>query len=1025
MMVCSETEGAVAMAWSPRAHVATVVSWLWCKAFLLLAICLSAAALLYSLGSLAALPQASLGSLPPPRAWLGSPTSQGGTGHNLVATRGDLLNKPVLQQHETVPMGSVDTTGCFLGLQGDEASGADAEAWSLRTANAPSASPLTAQTSPQWQSGSRHEEGLRLGTAVAVTLSPAQRLGTGVPVTSFLLPQAVDDPTCGFPHPLALGRLHGIKPGSQDAMQVPAVTSTHGLGQPVDMAVPPSPAASSQGISHAWGEPAASLTRLWPPSLRTAASGPSAGAVLLEVVPTQVLPGGTQGPSNASVSAKSAWTLMGTPSQSRGTADQPRDDENLGLGPSPDHQTMHRRADLGLAAAPLVPLPGVPSALPTERTLSSTEMDPGTVWIPSAMPSRLPWSMQPPGIFLHGHRAALLADTALTKVPGNGSKLLAAVLAHDVNHPQVLAPFLPTTESEGLAVTLGNAQQTLPPSTEAAPSLTQSRATSAAGPAVTGVSLPEPGVSKHPSKDGGAIAASPFPRAAGGPQSSSLGSPNQRPPLHPLFTTASEDGPTAEQYQTMKVTEMSVLPGQMTVAEEDGHSEPRTASVGAIAAPAGPPALPDTSTGSVPPPSSKNSTPECCSEAVHQSGTSSPSPTYLPPSLGAVHAASSLPGSQTLAAPAGVTLDGQSASSHLLTVREQFPAAAGEAFTPAELMTGKRGTLGMKPPTSHPPRLLSSAQPLPVHVLPLWFRLLGMAYTEALSSRASESYRQLEEEVRLMLNQMLSTYETFLQANVLEFMNGSVVVRGEALFRGDVPAPTNSHLIRTVVTEASRKKSIFSWQLEPQSVQSSGFSLENLEPEKLSLSLTIFQLGSSRTDPLERLVSEVTSSLSGLYHVRNFTIGQLRNLSGNLEITGDIYLDTPIHANVADVLQALSACCMDLTSLTVEGARLHLQAYPVSFLIINRHFNEELLDPHATEHQELSRDLGDVAWLLDLPWGCGLSAPCSDQPGSFGGTCALSWAKQGFGWFRLPGGPILSCCGRAHPGAPATQTRPS
>lgn len=52
------------------------------------------------------------------------------------------------------------------------------------------------------------------------------------------------------------------------------------------------------------------------------------------------------------------------------------------------------------------------------------------------------------------------------------------------------------------------------------------------------------------------------------------------------------------------------------------------------------------------------------------------------------------------------------------------------------------------------------------------------------------------------------------------------------------------------------------------------------------------------------------------------------------------------------------------------------------------------------------------AWLLDLPWGCGLPAPCSDQPGSFGGTCALTWAKQGFGWFRLPGGPILSCCGR-------------
>ncbi|XP_009468023.1 PREDICTED: COMM domain-containing protein 4 [Nipponia nippon] len=244
------------------------------------------------------------------------------------------------------------------------------------------------------------------------------------------------------------------------------------------------------------------------------------------------------------------------------------------------------------------------------------------------------------------------------------------------------------------------------------------------------------------------------------------------------------------------------------------------------------------------------------------------------------------------------------------------------------------------------------------------FRLLGIAYTEALSSRASRSYRELEEEVRLMLSQMLSTYETFLQANVLEFMNGSVVVRGEALFQGNVPAPTNSHLIRTVVTEASRGRSIFSWQLEPQSVQSSGFSLKNLDPEKLSISLTLFPLGKSRTDLLQGLTSKVTWSLSALYHVRNFTIAQLRNLSGNLEIAGDIYLDTIVHADVAEVLQALTAlatCSVDLTSLSVEGARLHLQVYPVSFLITNRHFSEDLLDPLAVEHQELTRDLGDAS----------------------------------------------------------------
>ncbi|XP_035755405.1 COMM domain-containing protein 4 [Egretta garzetta] len=274
---------------------------------------------------------------------------------------------------------------------------------------------------------------------------------------------------------------------------------------------------------------------------------------------------------------------------------------------------------------------------------------------------------------------------------------------------------------------------------------------------------------------------------------------------------------------------------------------------------------------------------------------------------------------------------------------------------------GNPGLPGVRPPASYSSGPHSPAQP--VHVLPLWFRLLGIAYTEALSSRASGSYRELEEEVRLMLNQMLSTYETFLQANVLKFMNGSVIVQGEALFRGNAPAPTNSHLIRTVITEARRGRSIFSWQLEPQSVQSGGFSLENLDPEKLSISLIVFQLGRSRTDALERLVSKVTWSLSALYPVRNFTIIQLRNLTGDLEITGDLYLDTIIHADVAEILQALTAlttCSVDLTSLSVEGSRLHLQVYPLSFLITNKRFSEDLLDPLAVEHQELIRDLGDM-----------------------------------------------------------------
>ncbi|KAK2524569.1 hypothetical protein Q9233_009498 [Columba guinea] len=303
-------------------------------------------------------------------------------------------------------------------------------------------------------------------------------------------------------------------------------------------------------------------------------------------------------------------------------------------------------------------------------------------------------------------------------------------------------------------------------------------------------------------------------------------------------------------------------------------------------------------------------------------------------------------------------------------VHEDGGMLVGSAGTPgccldvADVSSGanaKGQNLGM-PAVATARSCSGQKQELP-HVLPLQFRLLGVTYTAALSNSSSGRYRQLEEEVRLLLNQVLTSYETFLQANVLEFLNGSVVVRGEALFRGDNPAPTSSHLIRTLVTAVSRGRRPFSWQLEPRSVQSGGFSLENLDPEKLSFSLTALQLGRSRIEALESLTSEVTRCLSAHYPVRNVGITQLRDLHGHLEIDGDIYLDTIVHTDVAEVLQAMTAlanCSVDLLSLSVEGTGLHLQVYPFSFLITNRRFSEHLQDPLDPEHQELTRDLGDA-----------------------------------------------------------------
>lgn len=48
----------------------------------------------------------------------------------------------------------------------------------------------------------------------------------------------------------------------------------------------------------------------------------------------------------------------------------------------------------------------------------------------------------------------------------------------------------------------------------------------------------------------------------------------------------------------------------------------------------------------------------------------------------------------------------------------------------------------------------------------------------------------------------------------------------------------------------------------------------------------------------------------------------LRPLGGDLEVTGDLYLDTALHADIAAVLQALrvlASSSVDLSSLSVQG----------------------------------------------------------------------------------------------------------
>nr|XP_008118944.1 PREDICTED: mucin-17 isoform X1 [Anolis carolinensis] len=251
-----------------------------------------------------------------------------------------------------------------------------------------------------------------------------------------------------------------------------------------------------------------------------------------------------------------------------------------------------------------------------------------------------------------------------------------------------------------------------------------------------------------------------------------------------------------------------------------------------------------------------------------------------------------------------------------------------------------------------------------MHVLPLSFRLTGMDYFESLENKTSESYKKLAKEVQLTVNKMLSTYEGFLQTNILGFMNGSLVVKCEAVFQRRVPVPTPSDVIRTIVTEVETRATdtFFDWRLDIQSLRSNGFNLNNLEPEKLAISFTALDSGGALGDVMnwDHLV---TLLLGAHYTVRNISFVESGNLQGGIDINGEVCIDTDIHVDVGWALEALtelSNYSVDLTSLSINGSRLSLQVFPISFLVTNRVYNEKMMDRSSMEHLNLVRDLSGV-----------------------------------------------------------------
>ncbi|XP_038623230.1 nascent polypeptide-associated complex subunit alpha, muscle-specific form-like [Tachyglossus aculeatus] len=274
----------------------------------------------------------------------------------------------------------------------------------------------------------------------------------------------------------------------------------------------------------------------------------------------------------------------------------------------------------------------------------------------------------------------------------------------------------------------------------------------------------------------------------------------------------------------------------------------------------------------------------------------------------------------------------------------------------------KKGPLGQEPGYFPPLAVLPT--------LPLQFRLTGIAFTEPLEDEYSVTYRRLKTEVTLTLRKMLFSLKGFHKINILGFLNGSITVQSEVEFQED-QVPSSSTLIRTIVTMVQEKMdTYFSWRVDLASLKSNGYGLGNLEPEILPVFFIALRLSSAAAlgvkdhqSPLAHLKYQVVYSVGLLYPVETFFINSLRDVQGDLAVQGEVVVHSLTLINTDLILQKLKRLAnysVDLRFLTVADTKLTLQEVPISFLVTNRRFKEQLLTRSSSEHQGLSRDLSEL-----------------------------------------------------------------
>ncbi|CAH2273468.1 Hypothetical predicted protein [Pelobates cultripes] len=122
-------------------------------------------------------------------------------------------------------------------------------------------------------------------------------------------------------------------------------------------------------------------------------------------------------------------------------------------------------------------------------------------------------------------------------------------------------------------------------------------------------------------------------------------------------------------------------------------------------------------------------------------------------------------------------------------------------------------------------------------IVPLNFRLTGIAYSSQLQEKQSKEYTILEKEVQLVLNKIFSTkYQSeFLQSTIKNFLNGSVIAETDLVFANQSPIPSGSNIVRTLLSSNLAQQNEFGWRIDSTSVESKGLAqilsrLQHLSP---------------------------------------------------------------------------------------------------------------------------------------------------------------------------------------------------